>query len=274
MWTIWTHNFLDKILVCSIEQQNIHITSRFAHQLWNQTSAVNVWWCSNLSWSSPISWIQIAMSMWIDKPESVVTAYFICWHVSIIACQCLRTIIYFIKFNLADYALNYILVNSFFSAASSERTAWIQYLRLRWNSLECVYWISRWYVACSCAAADVICAVNARHIRCSIDSLHREELTAAGWRVFIIWECQLRGDRKELTLRSLADNLKDCSGWKQKCYDRWGKHMSIVIENNIHFRTDRMRIVLLLVLMMLPKKDRLLNINSRILLNGESMTAY
>ena len=44
------------------------------------------------------------------------------------------------------------------------------------------------------------------------DSLHREELTAAGWRVFIIWECQLRGDRKELTLRSLADNLKDCSG--------------------------------------------------------------
>lgn len=44
------------------------------------------------------------------------------------------------------------------------------------------------------------------------DSLHREELIAAGWRVFIIWECQLRGDQKELTLRSLADNLKDCSG--------------------------------------------------------------
>ena len=40
------------------------------------------------------------------------------------------------------------------------------------------------------------------------DLLHREELTAAGWRVFIIWECQLRGDQKELTLRTLADNLK------------------------------------------------------------------
>lgn len=43
------------------------------------------------------------------------------------------------------------------------------------------------------------------------DSLHREELTAAGWRVFVVWECQLRGHQKEITLRSLADNLKDCS---------------------------------------------------------------
>ncbi len=30
------------------------------------------------------------------------------------------------------------------------------------------------------------------------DSLHREELTAAGWRVFVVWECQLRGIRKNL----------------------------------------------------------------------------
>lgn len=43
------------------------------------------------------------------------------------------------------------------------------------------------------------------------DSLHREELTGAGWRVFVLWECQLRGHQKELTLRSLADNLKDYS---------------------------------------------------------------
>ena len=40
------------------------------------------------------------------------------------------------------------------------------------------------------------------------DLQYREELTAAGWKVFIIWECQLRGDQKELTLRTLADNLR------------------------------------------------------------------
>ena len=42
------------------------------------------------------------------------------------------------------------------------------------------------------------------------DSLHREELTAAGWRVFVVWECQLRRNQKELTLQSLVNKLKDC----------------------------------------------------------------
>lgn len=44
------------------------------------------------------------------------------------------------------------------------------------------------------------------------DLLHREELSAAGWRVFVVWECQLRGDQKEITLRTLADNLKNSCG--------------------------------------------------------------
>ena len=43
------------------------------------------------------------------------------------------------------------------------------------------------------------------------DLLHEEELAAAGWKVFIIWECQLRGDQKERTLCSLIDNLRKCN---------------------------------------------------------------
>ncbi len=40
------------------------------------------------------------------------------------------------------------------------------------------------------------------------DLLHSSELTAAGWRVFVVWECQLRGNQKEETLRSLVEHLR------------------------------------------------------------------
>lgn len=40
------------------------------------------------------------------------------------------------------------------------------------------------------------------------DALHKQELIDAGWKVFIIWECQLRGNQKDVTLHSLTDNLR------------------------------------------------------------------
>ena len=40
------------------------------------------------------------------------------------------------------------------------------------------------------------------------DLLHQEELIAAGWRVFVIWECQLRGNQKDSTLHTLVNYLR------------------------------------------------------------------
>lgn len=40
------------------------------------------------------------------------------------------------------------------------------------------------------------------------DIRHKEELLAAGWRVFVIWECQLQGNQKENTLHTLVSDLR------------------------------------------------------------------
>lgn len=41
------------------------------------------------------------------------------------------------------------------------------------------------------------------------DARHRAELEAAGWRVLIVWECELKTDRREKTLDHLYQTIID-----------------------------------------------------------------
>lgn len=40
------------------------------------------------------------------------------------------------------------------------------------------------------------------------DASNAEKLQALGWRVFVIWECELRPSLREQTLKHLAENLR------------------------------------------------------------------
>ena len=39
------------------------------------------------------------------------------------------------------------------------------------------------------------------------DATEYEQLRLSGWRVLIVWECELRAGMKEATLKALVDNL-------------------------------------------------------------------
>lgn len=42
------------------------------------------------------------------------------------------------------------------------------------------------------------------------DKLEQAQLAANGWKVLIVWECELKAGLKELTLQNLVNELREC----------------------------------------------------------------